>query len=48
MTADEAAANPIRQKAFSDPAVQEKGLLTEGEFNAVCSGTDQPVALGQP
>ena len=48
MTVDEAAANPISQKAFSDVAMQEKGFLTASEFNAACGGTDRPAASGEP
>jgi len=41
LTSTEAAAHPIGQKAFSDPAAQRKGFLTETEFNSACVGTDQ-------
>jgi len=36
LTATEAAANPIAAKAFDDPAVQQKGYLTEEEFTGIC------------
>ena len=47
LDAVEAAANPISQRAFNDPANHEKGYLTEGDFTAVCVGTDQTPASGQ-
>jgi len=47
LDATEAAANPISQRAFNDPANHEKGYLTEGDFTAVCVGTEQTPASGQ-
>jgi hypothetical protein len=47
LDATEAAANPISQRAFNDPANHEKGYLTEANFTAVCAGTEQTPASGQ-
>ena len=47
LSAAEAQSNPLARKAYSDPAVQQRGYLTQSEFNSVCVGSDQPPASGQ-